>query len=51
MATATLNLAAPAIPRLVTADEFWDFCQLPENQWQSYELIRGMAVPNSPAKR
>jgi len=43
MATATVEV--PVQPHLMTVDEFWDFCQLPENQGQSYELVRGKVVP------
>lgn len=42
MATATLT--PPATQHLMTVDKFWDFCQLQENQGQSYELIRGKVV-------
>ena len=45
MATATLTAPASATSHLMSVDEFWDFCQLPENQGQSYELIRGKVVP------
>ena len=45
MATATLTAPASTTPHLMSVDEFWDFCQLPENQGQSYELIRGKVVP------
>ena len=43
MATATMP--PPATQLLMTVEEFWDFCQLAENQGQSYELIRGKVVP------
>ncbi len=45
MATATLTPPAATTSHLMSVDEFWDFCQLPENQGQSYELIRGKVVP------
>lgn len=32
------------LPRLMTADEFWDYCQLPENRNRSLELVRGEVV-------
>lgn len=39
-------LAAPPVtpPRLMTAEEFWDYCQLPENRERSLELRRGEVV-------
>jgi Uma2 family endonuclease len=39
--------ATAAVPRRMTADEFWDFCQRPENQERSFELIRGEVVEMS----
>ncbi len=45
MSIATLGPSAPATQHPMTVDEFWDFCQLAENQGQSYELIRGKVVP------
>lgn len=47
MATTTLNPPATAITRSMTVDEFWDFCQLPENQERNLELIRGEVVEMS----
>ncbi len=36
----------------MTADEFWDFCLLPENENRSFELIRGKVVEVSrPTKK
>jgi Uma2 family endonuclease len=38
--------------KLMTADEFWEFCNLPENEGKSFELIRGEVVEMpSPTKR
>ncbi len=45
MATATLTAPTSTTSQSMSVDEFWDFCQLPENQGQSYELIRGKVVP------
>ena len=42
---ATAILTQPTTQHLMTVDEFWDFCQLPENQGQSYELVRGKVIP------
>jgi Uma2 family endonuclease len=40
------------VARLMTADEFWDFCHLPENEEKRFELIRGEVVEMpSPTKR
>ena len=52
MTTATLTAPTTAPPHLMSVDEFWDFCQLPENQGHSYELIRGEVVemPNPTRK-
>ena len=52
MATATLDPPATTTPQLMTAEEFWDFCQLPENADKSLELIRGEVVemPNPTRK-
>ena len=44
MSIATLTPIAPAISHPISVDEFWDFCQLPENQGQSYELVRGKVI-------
>lgn len=42
----------PAVQKLMTADEFWDFCNRPENENKSYELIRGKVVEMSrPTRR
>lgn len=30
--------------KLMTADEFWDFCQQPENEPRQFDLIRGEVV-------
>jgi Uma2 family endonuclease len=32
--------------KLYTAEEFWDFCQLPENDDKRWELIEGVIVEN-----
>ncbi len=39
-------LTAPPVtpPRLMTAEEFWDYCLLPENVNRSLELVRGEVV-------
>lgn len=44
--TATRLPAKPAT-KLMTADEFWDFGNLPENANKSFELIRGEVVEMS----
>ena len=52
MSTATLEPPAAAVQRPMTVDEFWDFCQRPENADRAYELIRGEVVemPNPTRK-
>lgn len=41
-------IAPPSPPtRLMTADEFWDFVHLPENEDRDFELIRGKVVEMS----
>ncbi len=44
--TPTNTTEAPATP-LMTAGEFWDFCQLPENRNRWFELRRGKVVEMS----
>jgi Uma2 family endonuclease len=39
--------ATAAPTKLMTADEFWDFCQLPENADKRLELIHGKVVEMS----
>ncbi|HET6575823.1 MAG TPA: Uma2 family endonuclease [Fimbriiglobus sp.] len=39
------TVAAPK--KLMTANEFWDFCQRPENQDMRHELIRGEIIEMS----
>jgi Uma2 family endonuclease len=45
MSPTDLPVVAPK--KLMTADEYWDFCQRPENQDQRTELIRGVVVEMS----
>lgn len=41
--------AAVAAPnRLMTADEFWEFCRLPENENKWLELVRGEVIEVPP---
>jgi len=49
MPTSNAPVATPK--KLMTADEFWDFCQLPENENRSFELIRGEVVEVSRASK
>lgn len=43
---------APTVQKLMTADEFWDFCNLPENENRLFDLIRGRVVEVSrPTRR
>jgi len=44
MSIATLDPPASTTPQLMTAEEFWDFCQLDENRDRNFELIRGEIV-------
>lgn len=37
-------IATPPAKKLMTADEFWDYCQLPENANRWLELVRGEVV-------
>ncbi|KAB2855221.1 MAG: Uma2 family endonuclease [Anaerolineae bacterium] len=44
-------VATPDIKQAMTTAEFWDFCQLPENQQRFFELIEGEvmeAMPSNP---
>ena len=50
MTTATLTAPASTTPQLMTAEEFWDFCQLPENEHRQLDLIRGGVVEMSRPK-
>lgn len=52
MATATIEVPATATAQLMTADEFWDFCQLSENENRRFELICGEVIemPNPTRK-
>ncbi len=47
MSTTTPGVAK----KLMTADEFWEFVQRPENQDRSFELIRGEVVEVSRPRR
>jgi Uma2 family endonuclease len=40
----TPTTTGPVATKRMTADEFWDFCQLPENRNRDFELIRGEVV-------
>lgn len=42
-------VATPDIKQAMTAAEFWDFCQLPENQQRFFELVEGEVIEVMPS--
>ena len=47
MSATTARPAATPLPTGLTADEFYDFCQLPENDNRWFELVRGKVIEMS----
>jgi Uma2 family endonuclease len=39
-----MSAPTPTAKKLMTADEFWDYCQLPENEHKPLELVRGEVI-------
>ena len=46
-----ITLGVTTAKKLMTADEFWEFVDLPENQDRNFELIRGEVIEVSRPRR